>query len=138
MKKLTKYLPYLLYVLAFISFILPSVYLKVENSTLSYSFLELTFGKDVFELSVGLLIVFLLFILTIVLSIIASTKDSKIITNITIILGLSSGTLTFFQRILSNPSARDYSINVGLILPGLLIIAGTIILFINNITKRNA
>lgn len=138
MKKLTKYLHYLLYVLAFISFILPSVYLKVENSTLSYSFLELTFGKDVFELSVGLLIVFLLFIITIVLSIIASAKDSKIITNITIILGLSSGTLTFFQRILSNPSARDYSINVGLILPGLLIIAGTIILFINNITKRNA
>ena len=131
MKKLTKYLPYLLYVLAFISFILPSVYLKVENSTLSYSFLELTFGKDVFELSIGLLIVFLLFILTIVLSVVASTKDSKIITNITIILGLSSGTLTFFQRILSNPSARDYSINVGLILPGLLIIAGTIILFID-------
>ena len=131
MKKLTKYLPYLLYVLAFISFILPSVYLKVEKSTISYNFLELTFGKDVFELSVGLLIVFILFIATIALSIIATNKNSKLLTNLTIILGLSSGILTFFQRILSNPSSRDYLINVGLILPGLLIITGTIIFFID-------
>ena len=131
MKKIIKYLPYFFYVFAFISFILPSVYLKESGSTLTFSFLELTFGKDAFELSIGLFIVFLLFITTIVLSIILMSKDNKMLANITIILGLSSGILTFFQRLLSNPSSTEYLINIGLFLPGILIIIGTIILFIN-------
>lgn len=131
MKKIIKYLPYFFYVFAFISFILPSVYLKESGSTLTFSFLELTFGKDAFELSIGLFIVFLLFITTIVLSIILMSKDSKLLANITIILGLSSGILTFFQRLLSNPSSTEYLINIGLFLPGILIIIGTILLFVN-------
>ena len=131
LKKSLKFIPYFLYVFAFISFILPSVYLKIGNSKITFSFLELTFGKDAFEFSIGLFIVFLLFIATIVLSIIILNKDNKLLSNITIILGLSSGVLTFFQRLLSNPSSRDYYISVGLILPGILIIAGTVILFIN-------
>ena len=131
MKKIIKYLPYFFYVFAFISFILPSVYLKESGSTLTFSFLELTFGKDAFELSIGLFIVFLLFISTIILSILIINKDNKLITNITIILGLASGVLTFFQRLLSNPSSTEYLINIGLFLPGILIIIGTIILFIN-------
>ena len=85
MKKIIKYLPYFFYVFAFISFILPSVYLKESGSTLTFSFLELTFGKDAFELSIGLFIVFLLFITTIVLSIMLMSKDSKLLANITII-----------------------------------------------------
>lgn len=131
MKKIIKYLPYFFYVFAFISFILPSVYLKESGSTLTFSFLELTFGKDAFELSIGLFIVFILFITTIVLSIILMSKDSKLLANITIILGLSSGILTFFQRLLSNPSSTEYLINIGLFLPGILIIIGTILLFVN-------
>lgn len=131
MKKIIKYLPYFFYVFAFISFILPSVYLKESGSTLTFSFLELTFGKDAFELSIGLFIVFMLFITTIVLSIILMSKDSKLLANITIILGLSSGILTFFQRLLSNPSSTEYLINIGLFLPGILIIIGTILLFVN-------
>lgn len=139
MKKSLKFLPYFFYVFAFISFILPSVYLKIGNSTLTFSFLELTFGKDAFEFSIGLFIVFLLFLATITLSIIITNKDNKLLTNITIILGLSCGVLTFFQRLLSNPDSRDYFINIGLILPGILIIAGTIILFINKkIINKNA
>lgn len=131
MKKALRFLPYFFYIFAFLSFIFPSVYLKEGESTLTYSFLELTFGKDVFELSIGLFIVFLLFIATIVLSIILIYKDNKLIANITIILGLSSGILTFFQRLLSNPSSTEYLINIGLFLPGILIIIGTILLFVN-------
>lgn len=131
MKKSLKYLPYFFYVFAFISLILPSVYLKIGNSKLTFSFLELTFGKDAFEFSIGLFIVFLLFFATIVFSIIIVNSDNKLLTNITIILGLASGVLTFFQRLLSNPDSKDYLISVGLILPGILIIAGTVILFIN-------
>lgn len=131
MKKALRFLPYFFYIFAFLSFILPSVYLKEGESTLTYSFLELTFGKDIFELSIGLFIVFMLFITTIVLSIILIYKDNKLIANITIILGLSSGVLTFFQRLLSNPSSTEYLINIGLFLPGILIIIGTILLFAN-------
>ncbi len=131
MKKALRFLPYFFYIFAFLSFILPSVYLKEGESTLTYSFLELTFGKDIFELSIGLFIVLLLFIATIVLSIILIYKDNKLIANITIILGLSSGILTFFQRLLSNPSSTEYLINIGLFLPGILIIIGTILLFVN-------
>ena len=139
MKKTIKYLPYFLYLFAFISFILPSLYLKESGSTLTFSFLELTFGKDAFEFSIGLFIVFMLFITTIVLSILLIYKDSKLLTNITIILGLSSGILTFFQRLLSSPTSTEYLINIGLFLPGILIITGTIILFINKkIIKQNA
>lgn len=131
MKKALRFLPYFFYIFAFLSFILPSVYLKEGESTLTYSFLELTFGKDIFELSIGLFIVLLLFIATIVLSIILISKDNKLLANITIILGLSSGVLTFFQRLLSNPSSTEYLINIGLFLPGILIIIGTILLFVN-------
>ena len=131
MKRIIKYIPYFFYILGFVSFIIPSISLKVDDNKMYYNFLQLTFGKDVYSLSVGLFLVFLLFIITVILSIFILYKDNKIISNITIILGLASGVLSFFQRMLSNPSSTDCSINVGLILPGIFILLGTIFLFLD-------
>lgn len=139
MKKLFRYLPYLFYVFAFISFILPVVYMKVGNNKISYNMLELIFGNSGQEFSIGLFIVFLMFLITIILSVIINYKNSKIAYNVAIILGLATGVLLFFTRILSNPSVTDYKIHIGLILPGIFVIIGTVILFINRlIIKRNA
>ena len=131
MKKAVRFLPYILYIIALASFIIPSIYVKVDDKKITYNFLELTFGKDIFDLSIGLLLILILFLTTIVLSIATISKDNKLVTNMTIILGLASGVLTFFQRMLTNPNSTDYSAYVGLFLPGILIIIGTILLFIN-------
>lgn len=132
MKKIYPYLPYFFYVFALMTFIIPSVYLKEEGKIIgTYSFLELTFGKDVFDFSLGLFIVLVLFIFTIVASIIIKNKDNNALTNITIILGLSTGVLTFFQRLLSTPDSTTYGVFIGLFLPGILILIGTLLLFIN-------
>ena len=136
MKKLFRYLPYLFYVFAFISFILPVVYMKVGNSKISYNMLELIFGNSGQDFSIGLFIVFLMFLLTIILSVVINYKTSKIAYNTAIILGLASGVLFFFARLLSNPSVTDYKIHIGLILPGLFIIIGTVILVITRIIQN--
>ena len=139
MKKLIPYLPYFFYVLGFISFILPVVYFKEENVKVTYNMLELIFGKDSQDFSIGLLIVLLMFLTTITLSITINIKTSKIAENITIILGLAAGVLLFFARILSNPSTTNLHIHIGLFLPGVFILLGTILLLINKkIIKRNA
>ena len=138
MKRLLNYLPYFLYVLGFISFILPAVYFKEDNVRVNYNMLELIFGKDSQDLSIGLLIVLLMFLATITLSITINLKQSKMLENITIILGLATGVLLFFTRILSNPNTTSLNVHIGLFLPGILIIAGTILIFINKkILKKN-
>ncbi len=131
MKKMLRYLPYLLYVFGFLSFILPAVYLKLGEITISYNTLQLIFGDNGQDFSIGLFIVFLLFLITIGISIALEYKTSKIGQNICYILGLATGVLLFFSRILSNPSVTDFNIHIGLILPGVFVISGTITLFIN-------
>ena len=131
MKKLFRFLPYLLYVFGFLSFILPVAYIKVEKINISYNELELIFGNNGQNFSIGLFIVFLLFLVTIALSIVLEYKNSKIAQNICYITGLASGVLLFFSRMLSNPNLTDYNMHIGLFLPGIFIISGTIILFIN-------
>ena len=131
MKKFLKYLPYFLFLIGFISLILPSVYMNVGDKKITFCFLELTFGKDMCNFSIGLFIVFLLFLTAVITSITLSFKQNKIITNIAIISGLSAGVLSFFQRILSNPNVTDLCVHVGLFLPGIFTIAGTIVLLIN-------
>ena len=139
MKKLIPYLPYFFYTLGLISFILPVVYFKEENTKIKFNMLELIFGKDSQDLSIGLLIVLLMFLLTITFSITINIKTSKILENMAIILGLATGVLLFFTRMLSNPSTTNLHIHVGLFLPGIFVIVGTIIIFINKkILKRNA
>ena len=138
MKRLLNYLPYFFYVLGFISFILPVVYFKEDNVRVNYNMLELIFGKDSQDLSIGLLIVLLMFLATITLSITINLKQSKMRENIAIIMGLATGILLFFTRILSNPNTTDLNVHIGLFLPGILIISGTIVLFINKkILKKN-
>ena len=132
MKKFFRFLPYFLYLFGFVFLLLPTVYLKVGNNRATYNFFELTFGKDMCDFSVGLFIVFLLLLSTLICSVVLSFKDNKILTNIAIILGITTGVMLFFQRILSNPSVTDLSVHIGLILPGIFIIIGTILLFINN------
>lgn len=131
MKKIIPYLPYFFYVLGFISFILPVVYFKEDDVRVNYNMLELIFGKESQDLSIGLLIVLLMFLLTITFSITINIKTSKILENITIILGLATGVLLFFARLLSNPSTTTLNVHIGLILPGVFVILGTIIIFIN-------
>ena len=137
MKKLIPYLPYFFYVLGFISFILPVVYFKEENVKVTYSMLELIFGKDSQDFSIGLLIVLLMFLATITLSITINIKRLKWGENIAIILGLSTGILLFFTRMLSNPSTTNLNIHIGLFLPGIFILLGTIILLINKKIMHN-
>ena len=131
MKKLLRFLPYLLYVFGFLSFILPVVYIKIDKANISYNMLELIFGNNGQDFSVGLFIVFLIFLVTIGFSIVLEYKTSKIGENLCYILGLASGVLLLFARMLSNPNVTDYNIHIGLILPPIFIISGTIILFIN-------
>ena len=131
MKKVMKYLPSFLYIFAFLSFLIPSIYINVANTKFTFNFFELIKGKDMFDFSIGLLLVLILFLATIILSIATLTNDNNLLTNTTIILGLSSGILTFFQRLLTNPNSTNCSVFIGLILPGVLILLGTLILFIN-------
>lgn len=136
MKKVFRYLHFFFYVLGFASFILSVVYIKVDNSKISYNMLELIFGNSEQSFSIGLFIAFLMFLTTITLSISFNYKSSKIGYNLAVIFGLASGVLLFFARILSNPTVTDYNIHIGLILPGVLIIIGTIILVINKIIQN--
>lgn len=137
MKKILPYLPYFFYVLGFISFILPVVFFKEENIKVTYNMLELIFGKDSQDFSIGLLIVLLIFLATITFSITINIKTSKMLENITIILGLATGVLLFFTRMLSNPSTTNLHVHIGLFLPGIFIIIGTIILFVNKKILKN-
>ena len=131
MKKLIKFFPFFFYVFAFISFILPVVYIKEGNYKIYYNMLVLIFGNSEQSFSIGLFIVFLLFLITIGISITLEYKTSKIAENIAIITGLASGVLMFFTRMLANPNVTDFNIYIGLFLPGIFIIVGTIFLFIN-------
>ncbi|MBP5444979.1 MAG: hypothetical protein J6Y28_02290 [Acholeplasmatales bacterium] len=131
MKKFLNFLPYFLYLLGFISLILPTVYVKIGDSKVTYCFLELTFGKDMCEFSIGLFLVFILILTSVISSITLAFKNNNIITNLAIVTGFSSGILSFFQRMLSNPKVTDLNVHIGLFLPGIFILAGTIILFIN-------
>ena len=139
MKKIINYLPYLFYVFGFLSFILPVVYIKDGDSKIYFNTLELTFGKDSQSASIGLIIVLLMFLTTIIISIITSRKSSKMLENIAITLGLASGALLFFSRMISNPNVTNLNVHIGLFLPGIFIIIGTIILFINKkVLRKNA
>ena len=131
MKRLIRFLPFFFYVFAFVSLILPVVYVKEEKSIIYYSMLILIFGNNDQAFSIGLFIVFLLFLITIGISIALEYKHSKLAENIAIITGLASGVLLFFSRMLANPNVTELNVHIGLFLPGIVIIIGTIILFIN-------
>lgn len=132
MKKLFRYLPFILYTLGFVSFIIPVVYEKLEDGVVSFNMFSLIFGLNGQDLSIGLLLAFIMLFVGVLLAISLEWKKSNIMLSIAVIATLASGTLFFFARILSNPSVTGLNINAGLILPGIFIIAGAIILFINN------
>ena len=132
MKKLFRYLPFILYTLGFVSFIIPVVYEKLEDGVVSFNMFSLIFGLNGQDLSIGLLLAFIMLFVGVLLAISLEWKKSNIMLSIAIIATLTSGTLFFFARILSNPSVTGLNINAGLILPGIFIIAGAVILFINN------
>lgn len=132
MKKLFRYLPFILYTLGFVSFIIPVVYEKLEDGVVSFNMFSLIFGLNGQDLSIGLLLAFIMLFVGIILAISLEWKKSNIMLSIAVIATLASGTLFFFARILSNPSVTGLNINAGLILPGIFIIAGAVILFINN------
>ena len=132
MKKLFRYLPFILYTLGFVSFIIPVVYEKLEDGVVSFNMFSLIFGLNGQDLSIGLLLAFIMLFVGVLLAISLEWKKSNIMLSIAVIATLTSGTLFFFARILSNPSVTGLNINAGLILPGIFIIAGAIILFINN------
>ena len=131
MKKILTYLPYILYTIGFVSFILPVVYDNAEGIKVSLNSFDLIFGLNGQETSIGLILAFLLFLVGVVFSITSEVKPSNFRLNLAIIATLSGGVLLFFSRILSNPNVTDLNIHVGLFLPGIFIISGTIILFIN-------
>ncbi len=131
MKKLLDYLPYILFTLGFVSFILPVVYDENEYMTVKFNVLELIFGSGDQNPSVGLLIVLGIFIAGVVFSIVSAKKNSNFCVNMAIVLTLTSGVLLFFTRMLANPSVTNLKVHLGLFLPGILIILGTIIFFIN-------
>jgi hypothetical protein len=132
MKKLFRYLPFILYTLGFVSFIIPVVYEKLEDGVVSFNMFSLIFGLNGQDLSIGLVLAFIMLFVGIILAISLEWKKSNIMLSIAVIATLASGTLFFFARILSNPSVTGLNINAGLILPGIFIIAGAVILFINN------
>lgn len=132
MKKLFRYLPFILYTLGFVSFIIPVVYEKLDDGVVSFNMFSLIFGLNGQDLSIGLLLAFIMLFVGVLLAISLEWKKSNIMLSIAVIATLASGTLFFFARILSNPSVTGLNINAGLILPGIFIIAGAVILFINN------
>ena len=136
MKRILNYLPFILYTIGFASFILPVVYIKDEFGTIYYNTLELMFGSGAQELSIGLLLVLILFIITIVFSIIITKKTSKFREFMTYIPGLACGVLLFFSRMLANPNVTNFNIHIGLFLPGFFIISGTVLLFISKVISN--
>lgn len=131
MKKFLRYLPYILYTLGFVSFILPVVYDSFDGASVSYNSFDIMFGLGGQEKSIGLILAFLMFLIGIVFSITIEKKPSNFRLSIAIILTLAAGVLFFFSRMLANPNLTNFKINIGLILPGLFIVSGSIILFIN-------
>ena len=131
MKRLLNYIPFILFTLAIVSFMLPVAYLKDDDLTLSYNTIELIFGLNMQVVSPGLLIAFILLIISIIFSITVIKNPSNFRLSISVISGLSSGTLFFFSRMLADPPLTGFSVRIGLILPGLFIILATVLLFIN-------
>lgn len=131
MKRVLNYIPFILFTLAVVSFILPVAYKKDEGMTLSYNSIELIFGLNSQNVSPGLLIAFILFIISIIFSVLVIKNPNNLKLSVSVIFGLVSGTLFFFSKILADPSLNGFNAHVGLILPGLFIIAGSVLLFIN-------
>ena len=136
MKRMLNYIPFILFTLAFVSFIIPVVHEKEEGITISYNTYDLLIGSGMQDMSIGLLIAFILLIISIIFSVTTIKNPTNFRLSVAVISGLVSGTLFFFSRILASPTITDLKLSAGLIIPGVLIIAATILIFIN--VKINA
>ena len=137
MKRMLNYIPFILFTLAFVSFIIPVVYEKEEGITISYNTYDLLIGSGMQDMSIGLLIAFILLIISIVFSVTTIKNPTNFRLSVAVISGLVSGTLFFFSRILASPTITDLKLSAGLIIPGVLIIAATILIFINSKINAN-
>ena len=75
MKKVMTYLPYILFTVGFVSFILPVVYDKYEGGTLYYNMFDLMFGLNGQSASIGLIFALIIFLIRIIFSITLETNS---------------------------------------------------------------